>query len=63
MKKCILLSLFVISISSPGFAQTLNRCDYKDNKKDKRSEEEFKRLHAEEVRIELSGDVAAWDSL
>lgn len=62
MKKCILLMMFVVSISAPAFGQTLNRCDYKDNKKDKRSEEEFKRLHAEEVRIVLSGDVTAWDN-
>ena len=61
MKKITLLIMFVCSISLTAFGQSINRCDYKDNKKDKRSEEEFKRLHAYEVSIVLSGDVKAWD--
>ncbi len=61
MKKITLLIMFVCSLSLTAFGQTINRCDYKDNKKDKRSEEEFKRLHAYEVSIVLSGDVKAWD--
>ena len=42
MKKIILLIMFVSPISLTAFGQTLNRCDYKDNKKDKRIEEEMK---------------------
>jgi hypothetical protein len=62
MKKIILLIMFVSTISLTASGQTLNRCDYKDNKKDKRIEEEFKRLHAYEADIILRGDVAALDS-
>ena len=62
MKKIILLIMFVSPISLTAFGQTLNRCDYKDNKKDKRIEEEFKRLHAYEAEIILRGDVAALDN-
>lgn len=61
MKNIILLIMFVSPISLIAFGQTLNRCDYKNNKKDKRTEEEFKRLHAYEADIVLRGDVAAWD--
>ena len=61
MKKNILLIMLVCSTSLTAIGQTINRCDFKDNKKDKRSEEEFKRLHAYEVSIVLSGDVKAWD--
>ena len=61
MKNMSLLIMFVWSISLTAFGQTIHRCDYKDNKKDQRSEEEFKRLHAYEVSIVLSGDVKAWD--
>jgi hypothetical protein len=61
MKRIILLFIFVFPISLTEFGQELSRCNYKDNKKDKRSEEEFKRLHAQEVDIVISGDAAAWE--
>lgn len=61
LKKIILLLMFASPISLTAFGQTGNRCDYKDNKKDKRTEEEFNRLNAYEVDIVLRGDVAAID--
>lgn len=52
----------LIALMSPmTFAQTVQRCDLGDNKTDKRVEEEFKRLHEQEVAFVLSGDAAAWD--
>jgi hypothetical protein len=62
VRKITLLIMFVSTISLTAFGQTLNRCDYKDNKKDKRIEEEFKRLHAYEAEIIMRGDAAALDS-
>ena len=61
MIKIILLVLFVSSTLPTAFGQTLKRCDYKDNKKDKRMEEEFRRLHAYEADLILRGDAAALD--
>lgn len=54
--------MFVCSISLTAFGQAIKRCDFEDNKNDKRSEDEFRRLHAYEVGIVLSGDVKAWDN-
>jgi hypothetical protein len=51
----------VCPISLTAYGQTLNRCDVKDNKTDKRIEEEFRRLHSYEAEIILRGDVAALD--
>ena len=62
MKKIILLIMFVCSIPLMIFGQTLNRCDFKDNKKDKQIEEEFKRLHTYEADLILRGDAAALDA-
>ena len=59
--KIILVIAFIGLFSLEAVGQSPKRCDYKDNKTDKQSEEEFKRLHAEEVRIVLSGDAEAWD--
>ena len=53
-----LLNLFTIG----ALGQAPMRCEYKNNRTDTRSEEEFKRLHAEEIRIVLSGDATAWES-
>ena len=62
MQTIILLIMFLSSISLNAFGQTLTRCDYKDNKKETRLEQEFKRLHAYEADIVVRGDVAALDA-
>ena len=61
MERILVLIVFVVVISSAAFGQGISRCDVGDNKKDRHSEEEFKRLHAEEARIVISGDAAAWE--
>ena len=54
--------LFVGTMSLTASGQTLIRCDYNDNKTDKRSEEEFKRLHAYEAELIVRGDVTALEN-
>ena len=61
MEKVLMLLVLITLISSAALGQTINRCDLGDNKKDKRVEEEFKRLHSQEVAIVLGGDAAAWE--
>ena len=60
--KITLLFVFTSSVLLTAYGQTINRCDYKDNKKDRRIEEEFRRLHAYEAEIMLRGDVTALDN-
>ena len=61
MKEVLMLIVIGIVFSSVAVGQTINRCDLGNNKADRGSEEEFKRLHAEEARIVISGDAAAWE--
>jgi hypothetical protein len=61
MKSALMLIILITTVSLDAFGQTINRCDFGDNKQDKLSEDEFKRLHSEEVAIVLSGDAEAWD--
>ena len=61
MKRTLMLIALMTIVSPAAFGQTINRCDFGDNKKDKRAEEEFKRLHAQEVAIVLGGDASAWE--
>ena len=60
MKRVVMPAVLLI-LSSAAYGQTITRCDVGNNKTDKRSEEEFKRLHKEEAAIVLSGDAAAWE--
>src|SRR5687767_3155014 len=61
MGKIVFLAVFVGATSLNVFGQTISRCNYKGNQKDKRIEEEFKRLHAYEAELILRGDAAALD--
>jgi hypothetical protein len=54
--------LFAGTMSLPAFGQTPSRCDYNGNKNDKRTEEEFKRLHAYEAELIVRGDVTALEN-
>ena len=61
MERVLMLVVLVVVISSAALGQAISRCDVGDNKKDRQSEEEFRRLHDEEARIVISGDAAAWE--
>lgn len=61
MKRILLLTILAGMISLTAFGQGIDRCDVGNNKRDRRSEEEFRRLHAEEARIVIGGDAAAWE--
>src|SRR5688572_22522802 len=60
MKRVFMLSVVLI-LSSAVFGQAIRRCDVRDNKKDRQTEEEFKRLHKQEAAIVLGGDAAEWE--
>ena len=61
IKTIYLTILFAGTMSQTAFGQALDRCDYNDNKHDKRIEEEFKRLHAYEAELIMRGDVTGLD--
>lgn len=56
-RMCVMI-MFVCT-ASPAAGQTLERCDYKDNRKDKRMEDVFRRLHAYEAELIVRADAGA----
>ena len=61
MERVLTVIVLGVAFSTGVFGQAISRCDVGNSKADRQSEAEFKRLHAGEARIVISGDVAAWE--
>lgn len=61
MERTLMLVVLGISFSFSVVGQAISRCEVGNNKAERPGEAEFRRLHAEEARIVISGDAAAWE--